>query len=96
MHAKGRCGIMHHPTSRVKVILREMNDERAEGFSGRYFGRKTSEIEHLLTSLKRHRLFRFKDDQPLRYSHDPWSTKPWKYVTSKKWTNPNSIIRLKR
>ena len=91
---------MHHPTCRVRVVLREvLSEERAAGYAGRAYGRAKSDDEKLAEALKRHMLFKplkeASDREKKRYDvkHLPWNKKGWKYVTSPKWTDPNCVLR---
>lgn len=102
IHGRGRIGVMHHPTCRVRVVLREvLSEERAAGFKARLaFGRAKSDDEKLAEALKRHLLFRpmkvvgggGSEKMMKRYdvAHMPWNKKGWKYVTSPKWTGKDA------
>ena len=94
LHARGKFGIMHHPSSHVKVLLEEipphiMNETHEESL-------KRKEFEQIYKLLRRHKLYvPLPERQPLRFLHPVWSSKPYKYITSPKWTDSNVILRRK-
>lgn len=97
IHGRGRCGIVYHPSCRVKITLQEILDEEKVARDAKLtVGRSKSELEKLVYAMKKHRLYRtLRDEKPIIPLNAPWSRKPWKYVTSKRWTNPN-FIKIKR
>lgn len=84
-HGRGRFGIMHHPKAHVKIELGKRNHSPTQ---------EDKDFNQLVWSFKRRMLFMpVRDSRPVRITHPPWSTKPWKYVRSPKWTSPDNALR---
>ncbi|KAJ3333423.1 54S ribosomal protein L22, mitochondrial [Blyttiomyces sp. JEL0837] len=89
LHGRGRFGVMHHPSSHVKVVLQELPKSRWNETESEAAARK--EFEAIRHIFRRHKLYdQLKDSQPIRASQPPWASKPYKYITSPKWLDPNT------
>ncbi|KAJ3072982.1 hypothetical protein HDU98_002464 [Podochytrium sp. JEL0797] len=76
LHARGRFGIMHHPSCHVTVIVKRVSKD------------VDVEFEKLVHIFKRHKLYApFREAKP-RFLNPVWSRKSYKYVTSQKWLSP--------
>ncbi|KAI9103243.1 ribosomal protein L22/L17 [Phlyctochytrium arcticum] len=88
IHGRGRFGIMHRPASHLKIILAERPRPQTK---------EDKDFAQLVKSFRKHSLYvPLPDTQPIRFSHPPWSTKPWKYVSSKKWLSPKNALAKTR
>ncbi|KAJ1339341.1 MOB kinase activator 1B [Batrachochytrium salamandrivorans] len=58
---------------------------------------KDKELRIIANILRRKKLYiSLEDSKPIQRLHPPWSRKPWKYVTSPRWTNPDRILIKKQ
>lgn len=94
MHARGRHGIVHHPSCHVKITLKEIIDQdRVDSFKGLFSGRRESKFELLYKSIRKHKLYQtINDHKPLVVNNPPWTHKGWKYVSVKRWRNPDTVL----
>ncbi|KAJ3221700.1 hypothetical protein HK099_003223 [Clydaea vesicula] len=101
-HGKGMSGRVHHPTCVVKVTLREIIDEKiVDLYKSQLIGKKKTDFENLVDMYKKG--FKSKkvknqlslSDNRLLLLPTPWDKKGWKYLESKKWTNPNCVLKKK-
>ncbi|KAI8616609.1 ribosomal protein L22/L17 [Chytriomyces sp. MP71] len=97
MHARGRMGIMHHPSSHVKLVVARADPYSAAVAKSRrdplVFDvsreqKEATEFAKLVHIFKRHKLYAPFIEPKTRFLHPVWSRKSWKYVTSKKWLAP--------
>eukprot|EP00842_Homolaphlyctis_polyrhiza_P002469 jgi/Hompol1/3222/HPOL_006409-RA len=87
IHARGRFGVMHHPYAHLKIIL---GPRKPDGTP------LEDEMEKVAFLLRKRKLFtNVHDSKPIQWLHPPWSRKPWKYVRSAKWTNPDAVLAKK-
>ncbi len=86
MHGRGRFGIMHHPKSHVKIEITPGPFQLT---------REEKDFEKLKKLYKKplHLPRALVETVPMRFHEPIWSKKPWKYVTSPKWTDPNCVLR---
>ncbi|KAJ3183075.1 hypothetical protein HDU87_007497 [Geranomyces variabilis] len=84
IHGRARFGVMHRPAGHLKVVLEAKKmDTTAE----------EREFEKLVRMMRKHSLYvTMKQDAPLHAVYPPWSSKPWKYVTSPKWVSPDNAL----
>ncbi|KAJ3147804.1 hypothetical protein HDU89_005163 [Geranomyces variabilis] len=84
IHGRARFGVMHRPAGHLKVVLEAKKmDTTAE----------EREFEKLVRMMRKHSLYvTMKQDAPLHAVYPPWSSKPWKYVTSPKWLSPDNAL----
>ncbi|KAI8593750.1 ribosomal protein L22/L17 [Geranomyces variabilis] len=84
IHGRARFGVMHRPAGHLKVVLEAKKmDVTAE----------EREFEKLVRMMRKHSLYvTMKQDAPLHAVYPPWSSKPWKYVTSPKWVSPDNAL----
>ncbi|KAJ8323036.1 hypothetical protein BDV3_006701 [Batrachochytrium dendrobatidis] len=88
IHARGRFGVMHRPHAHIKIKL---GPRMPEGTA------KDKELRIIANILRRKKLYiSLEDSKPIQRLHPPWSRKPWKYVTSPRWTNPDRILIKKQ
>ncbi|KAI9011271.1 ribosomal protein L22/L17 [Gaertneriomyces semiglobifer] len=89
IHGRARFGKMHRPSAHLKIRLMKRNPDPTQ---------EEKEFATLARLFKRHNLFvPLRDDQPVRLTEPVWSRKPWKYVTSTRWTDPkNALARYAR
>ncbi|KAJ1342559.1 hypothetical protein BSLG_002876 [Batrachochytrium salamandrivorans] len=84
IHARGRFGVMHRAVAHIKIVL---GPRMPEGTP------KDKEIRTIAHILRHRKLYvSMQDAKPLVWLHPPWSRKPWKYVTSPRWTNPDRAL----
>ncbi|KAJ3407459.1 hypothetical protein HDU80_008642 [Chytriomyces hyalinus] len=97
MHARGRMGVMHHPSSFVTVVLkREEEFSKAVAaarknplvFDTTQEQKDALELQQLVQIFKKNKLYVPFKEAKTRFLHPVWSPKSFKYVTSKKWLNP--------
>jgi ribosomal protein L22 len=87
IHGRGRTGRMTRPTAHLKIELVEKGSMTPEAV----------EMRKLVRLFKKDRLFvSLKDKQPVLPVNPVWSTKSWKYITSKKWIEPQNALKIKR
>ncbi|KAJ3156155.1 hypothetical protein HDU86_004123 [Geranomyces michiganensis] len=84
IHGRARFGVMHRPAAHLKVVLEAKRmDTTAE----------EREFEKLVRMMRKHSLYvTMKQDAPIHAVYPPWSSKPWKYVTSPKWVSPDNAL----
>ncbi|KAJ3231720.1 hypothetical protein HDU81_003564 [Chytriomyces hyalinus] len=97
MHARGRMGVMHHPSSFVTVILKREEEfskavaasrKNALVFDTTQEQKDALELQQLVQIFKKNKLYVPFKEAKTRFLHPVWSPKSFKYVTSKKWLNP--------
>ncbi|KAL2918374.1 39S ribosomal protein L22, mitochondrial [Polyrhizophydium stewartii] len=88
IHGRGRFGIMHHPSAHIKVMLGPRPNDKTPA---------EKEMAIIARRLVKRKLFvNVHDSRPIQQLHPVWSSKPWKYVTSPKWTDPNIVVAKPR
>ena len=94
LHGRGRFGTMHRPSSHIKVIV------------GPNLKPKTREekdlqiLSHALRQQERNTKLNvvgiMRENVPIAFTEPIWSKKPWKYVTVKRWRDPDSVLAKHR
>ncbi|KAJ1557312.1 54S ribosomal protein L22, mitochondrial [Cladochytrium tenue] len=93
LHARGKVGLMHHPSSHVRVVLRREDGVGAAAGEPADAQRRRLELARLAHMLRRHRLYvPLPQHKPLHFLHPVWSRKPHRYVDSPKWTDPSAVL----
>ena len=77
-HARGRFGIKTRPYSRVKIQVEEFNPNPTK---------REKEIETMIKIVKKQKLYRFRDTDAIQKPNAPWDKRPWKYLSSPKWSS---------
>ncbi|KAJ3082571.1 54S ribosomal protein L22, mitochondrial, partial [Physocladia obscura] len=109
LHARGRFGVMHHPASRVCLIVErststasfntiDATNPARPSFAVRADPafKKLQELEKLAHIFKTHNLYApFVEPKknPVRFLNPVWSPKSYKYVTRSNWLSPKRTSR---
>ncbi|KAJ1558089.1 hypothetical protein HK096_003613 [Nowakowskiella sp. JEL0078] len=100
-HGRGRFGIIMKPHSHVKILF-ELPPEvkiKDAGIAATYEERlekkKSDDFQQILGWVKNRKLYvPLPDHHSLRFGLPPWSSKPWKYISSEKWKgSENALMR---
>ncbi|TPX62604.1 hypothetical protein PhCBS80983_g00344 [Powellomyces hirtus] len=84
IHGRARFGIMHRPAAHLKIVVAKKKLDQTK---------EEKEFDRLVRMFRKHSLYvTMRNDRPVRSLHPPWSSKPWKYVTSKKWMSPDNAL----
>ncbi|KAI8912457.1 ribosomal protein L22/L17 [Gorgonomyces haynaldii] len=87
IHGRGRFGNVTRPRAHLKIQVEERLPETKEQV----------EFKKLVKAFKRHNLFvTMQDTKPLMPQQPIWSSKPYKYITSKKWMDPKNALKRQR
>ncbi|KAI8925651.1 ribosomal protein L22/L17 [Entophlyctis helioformis] len=87
IHARGRFGVMHRPHSHIKILFGPRMPTPTP---------MEREREIMARKLRKRSLFvGVEDAKPIQWMHPPWSSKPWKYVKSPRWTSPDRALAKK-
>ncbi|KAI8850689.1 ribosomal protein L22/L17 [Chytridium lagenaria] len=78
IQGRGKLGIMHHPSSHVKVVIEEL----PQGQTSETATQKAARLE-----LEKLLYVQLKEDKLPFAPPPPWSRKPYKYITSSKWSS---------
>ncbi|KAI8898069.1 ribosomal protein L22/L17 [Globomyces pollinis-pini] len=89
IHGRGRMGRVYRPQTHLRIKIAPLEKLSVDPKELK----KQEEFLQLKKMFTKHELFyTMKDKKPIHPVHPPWSKKPWKYLTSPKWTDQNAAL----